>query len=228
MLGLHKRITFHATNEREKAAILDFFPGSRVIIADNLPKSDQPPFITVRKESGFLKCIFIARIVPIKNLLFLLQALGKVQATIELSIIGPVEDGGYWDECSAAIDALPANIKAYYSGPRRNDELIPILQQHHLFILPTTGENFGHSIFEALVAGRPVLISDQTPWLGLSERKVGWDLPLDNLAGFTAAIENMARWDQPVFDEWAASAWKYAHDFIGNPELQKRYKELFV
>jgi glycosyltransferase involved in cell wall biosynthesis len=198
------------------------------MVADNLPKSNQPPYVGTPKETGLLKCIFIARIVPIKNLLFLLQVLDKVRARIELTIIGPVEDSGYWDACRVAIDALPANIKVHYEGPRRNDELIPILQQHHLFILPTTGENFGHSIFEAFVAGRPVLISDQTPWLDLGRQKVGWDLPLDKPDEFAAIIGNMAQWDQPVFEEWARSAWKYAHDFIENPELQSQYKELFV
>ena len=38
------------------------------------------------------------------------------------------------------------------------------LQASHLFALLTLGENFGHAIGEALRAGCPVLISDQTPW----------------------------------------------------------------
>ncbi|MDR3717119.1 MAG: glycosyltransferase family 4 protein [Puia sp.] len=226
-LGIHKRITFHATNEREKEAILHYFPGSRIVVADNLPKSDQPGFASCFKEAGFLKCIFIARIVPIKNLLYLLETLSTVQARVELTIIGPVEDETYWNACRNTIEGLPPNINVQYAGPKRNDELMPVLQQHHLFILPTTGENFGHSIFEALLAGRPVLISDQTPWLGLRDRKTGWDIPLAEPGSFAETIENMARWDQATFDEWARSAWQYARHFIENPELQSRYKELF-
>jgi hypothetical protein len=36
-MGIHKKITFHATNEKEQLAILKYFPGSQIIIADNLP-----------------------------------------------------------------------------------------------------------------------------------------------------------------------------------------------
>ena len=109
----------------------------------------------------------------------------------------------------------------------RNNELAEILKQHHLFILPTTGENFGHSIFEALLCGRPVLISDQTPWLGLAAKKAGWDLPLAEPDKFTEAIEVAAGWDQNSFDAWAEGAWQYANAFIKNPEIHSQYLQLF-
>jgi glycosyltransferase involved in cell wall biosynthesis len=227
LFGIDKKILFHATNEREKKAILRFFPGSSVRIADNLPNSNQPAFRSVPKQPGSLKAVFIARIFPIKNLLFLLKVLQRVTAAVELTIIGPVEDADYWEDCQKEIDRLPDNISVAYAGPKRNDELMPILQQHHLFILPTAGENFGHSIFEAFLAGRPVLISDQTPWLDLINKKIGWSLSLDDPEGFMQAIGETAAWDQACFDQWAQSAWHYAHDFIKNPELQRQYLNLF-
>lgn len=228
LLGIHKKIRFHATNQREKEAIERFFPGSRILIADNLPNANQPDFISVPKQAGKVKCIFIARIVPIKNLLFLLQALVKVKAEVELTVIGPVEDADYWETCQKVIARLPANIRVSYEGPKRNDQLMPILHAHHLSILPTTGENFGHSIFEALLAGRPVLISDQTPWLNLAAQKAGWDLPLTDPATFAHVIGQVGSWDQSVFDQWALSAWQYAHEFIKNPELTRQYLNLFA
>jgi len=226
--GLYKRILFHATNEREKEAIRHYFPGSTVLIADNLPNSNQPAFLSVPKRAGSIKCIFIARIVPIKNLLFFLNILDKVTANVELTVIGPAEDNDYWNECRQKIAQLGGRVTVNYLGPRRNDELVPILQQHHLFVLPTTGENFGHSIFEALLAGRPVLISDQTPWLDLESGKVGWDLALADSQLFVRAVETAAQWDQTVFDEWALAAWNYARQFIKNPELHRQYINLFA
>jgi glycosyltransferase involved in cell wall biosynthesis len=227
-MGLHRRVLFHATNEREKAAILQYFPGSRIMIADNLPNMNQPAFVSCPKRSGAVRFIFVARLVAIKNLLFILRALEKVRATVDLTVVGPVEDKGYWEECRAQIARLPANISVNYLGPRRNDELMSLLQAHHIFVLPTTGENFGHSIFEALLAGRPVLISDQTPWLGLTARKSGWDLPLNDRDGFARIVEETAGWDQDRFDEWARSAWEFARHFIENPELQHQYSQLFA
>jgi len=226
-LRIHKLITFHATNEREKNAILDYFPGSHVIIADNLPESDQPEFISCNKEPGILKCIFIARIVPIKNLLFLLQALQHVKSRVVLTVAGPVEDQDYWKECEKIIQHLPPHIQVNYIGAINNDKVKKMISTHHLFILPTQGENFGHSIFEAFLAGRPVLISDQTPWQQLSGKKAGWDHPLNAPEKFTQVIDDMAAWEQSHFDEWAYGAWQFARLFIENPALKRQYLNLF-
>jgi Glycosyltransferase len=227
LLNIHKCVTFHATNQREKEAINKYFPGSKIIIADNLPKTIQQPYQSCNKMPGFLKCVFIARIVPIKNLLFLLKALIIVKSKVDLTIIGPLEDEVYWQECQQTIKQLPQNIKATYIGSIENNKLSEILVQNHLFISPTTGENFGHSIFESFLSGRPVLISDQTPWLQLEEQQIGWDLPLNNPELFTKTIEEACNWDQYQFDKWALAAWNYANKFINNPLLYNSYSELF-
>lgn len=227
-VGIHKKIRFHATNAREERAIVKYFPGSHIIIADNLPNTMQPAFVSSPKSPGSLRCIFIARIVPIKNILFLLRLLAGVKRMITLTIVGPVEDENYWMECEKMIRQLPVEIQVNYAGPRQNPELPALLQQHHLFVLPTTGENFGHAIFEALLAGRPVLISDQTPWLDLNEKKAGWVLPLDNPAKFAAIINELAECSQDDFDQYAKAAWSYANQFIQNPGLTGQYKKLFT
>ena len=226
-MGIHKMVRFHATNEREQKAILDYFPGSEVLIADNLPNSRQPAFSSIPKEKGTVKCIFIARIHPIKNLLFLLKALSQVRSHVSLTVIGPMEDENYWGKCKAQIAVLPGNIAVNYIGAKPNHELIVFLQDHHLLILPTTGENFGHSIFESFLAGRPVLIRDQTPWQNLQEINVGWDLPLNRPEYFIAAIEEAAAWNQADFLHSAQSSWQYAKRFIDNPDLKQQYLELF-
>lgn len=226
-MGLQKHVVFHATNEREKEAINLYFPGSNIVIADNLPTANQPKFISCLKEPGSIKCIFIARIVPIKNLLFLLNVLEAVRANVLLTVIGPAEDKSYWKDFKTKLQALPAKIKVDYQGPRHNNELQPIVQQHHLFVLPTTGENFGHSIFEAFLTGRPVLISDQTPWLGLAQKNIGWDLPLTQPQQFSNIIEEVAGWPQQKFDEVAYASWLYARNYIESPLVKEKYLELF-
>jgi len=228
LFGIHKRILFHATNDREKKAILQHFPGSSIRIADNLPNINQPKFFSCNKESGIVNCVFIARIVAIKNLFFLLKVLEKVTAIVKLTVIGPIEDAAYWEECKKEIAQLPANITVDYAGTKQHNQLLQIVQQQHLFVLPTTGENFGHAIFEAMLAGRPVVISDQTPWLNLNEKKIGWDMSLDNPAAFVNAIEAAAKWDQQQFDEYANASWGFANNFVTNPQLRKQYNELFA
>jgi len=226
-MGITKKVVFHATNQREKDAILQHFPGSRVLIADNLPDTNQQPFITLAKEKGTVKCIFIARIVPIKNLLFLLRLLQTVKSNITLTIAGPAENEAYWNECKAVIKRLPENVHTNYIGSQEKSKLHGIIQQHHLYISPTTGENFGHAIFEALLAGRPVLISDQTPWLQLEKEHAGWDLSLSAPEKFLSVIETVAAFSQEEYDRYAKGAWNYAERYIHHAVHKEAYYTLF-
>ena len=52
----------------------------------------------------------------------------------------------------------------------------------NLFLLPSHGENFGQSIAEALANGVPALVTDTTPWSGLSSAGAGWCVPWDQYA----------------------------------------------
>jgi glycosyltransferase involved in cell wall biosynthesis len=47
------------------------------------------------------------------------------------------------------------------------------LQAADAFVLPSSSENFGVAILEALAAGTPAVVSDQTPWKVLNEKGAG-------------------------------------------------------
>ena len=228
LLKANRKLVFHATNEREYNAIQHFFPGSKISIADNLPQTNQPANVQIKKERGSVKCIFISRIVPIKNLLLFLEVLKKITVNVTFTIVGPIEDDEYWAECREAINKLDQNIQVKYEGAKNNQELPALLAQHHLFVLPTAGENFGHSIFEALLNGRPVLISDQTPWQNLASVNAGWDIPLQNIDEFRNIIDMVGNWTQEEFNKWSNGAWEFARRFIQNPTLKEGYFQLFA
>jgi glycosyltransferase involved in cell wall biosynthesis len=56
-------------------------------------------------------------------------------------------------------------------------------------VLPTYNENFGYVILEALLAGCPVILSDQPPWRDLEARQVGWTIPLASLLAGNAGSQ---------------------------------------
>ena len=226
-LKLQKKVLFHATNNREADAIQKYFPGSRIIVANNLPAWNQKEFKSIVKTNGSLNCVFISRIVPIKNLLYVIDVLHHVTSKISFTIAGPKEDIDYWNLCEEKIKTLPSNIRVEYIGSLKNAEITEVLQSNHLFLLPTKGENFGHSIFESFLSGRPVLISDQTPWMNLKEKVCGMELPLSNPTDFIAAVEKFAQMEQDEFDKFAFGAWSFAKDFINNNNDELKYLELF-
>lgn len=226
--GLQKKVTFHATDATEKADIKRVF-GKKVSIefVKDFPSPVQQPLeITVKKPES-LRCIFISRISPKKNLLFLLTALQQVSANLQLTVAGPVEDEKYWAACQALIASLPANIQVQYLGALPNHELPAVYRQHHLFLLPTHGENFGHVIFEAFSNGRPVLISNCTPWNNLEEKGIGWDLSLSDKSGFLEKIGIATAWNQEEFNAYCRASWQFAHDYINNSGLKAKYLQLF-
>ena len=58
--------------------------------------------------------------------------------------------------------------------------------------MPSRTENFSYTVLESLQAGIPLLISDQTPWRDLQSQRVGWDLPLEDLSAWAAALEQLS------------------------------------
>ena len=181
-LNLYKGVTFHATNEKEKEDINEVLgSGLKVIVADNLPKRKLPEEKEIDKVKGELKLVSLARISPEKNTLFAIEKLlelGEVKGEITFDLYGQIYNEAYWQECQEKINKLPGNIKVAHKGTVDAELVGETIQHYHALFMPTRGENFGHVILESLSAGRPVLISDQTPWRGLEEEKCGWDLKL--------------------------------------------------
>jgi glycosyltransferase involved in cell wall biosynthesis len=146
----------------------------------------------LRLEGVPLRLVYLSRISPMKNLLFALEALRHVTAQVHFSIYGPIDDEIYWRTCQSAINQLPGHICVTYCGPISHETVSGTLARHDLFYLPSRGENFGHVLVEALQAGLPLLISDQTPWRGLKDRNIGLDLALDDPLEFSAYIDEFA------------------------------------
>lgn len=227
--GLPGKLIFQATDEQEEKDIVKYFPSAgKVLVAPNFPKMDVITWKQVPKIPGELRCVFISRLAPKKNLLFLLQVLSALEPSIrlQLNLYGEIEDQAYWKKCLLAIGNLPPHISVSCKGAIPNESVPEILQQHHIFVLPTLGENFGHAIFEAFLSGKPVVISNKTPWLKLAEKQIGFDLPIE-VPAFVHAIVNFAAMDQIAYDKWSLSAFEYAAEVQKARLLKEKYGELF-
>ncbi|MDX1909091.1 MAG: glycosyltransferase [Bacteroidia bacterium] len=227
--GIHRLVRFHATDEQEKQDIHHHLGTKvQVRVIPNIPASPPLRPATLDKTHGVLRCVFVSRISPKKNLDYLLHELKGFTAQLHLDIVGPVEDVEYQSLCEGIISILPPNVSVTWIGPAEPEAVQAYLQGSHIFVLPTHGENFGHAIYEALAAGRPALISDRTPWRGLAAARAGWDIPLETPDAFRAALVTAAAWDQATFDEWSHAAHHLAVTYAQPDTLAQAYLDLFT
>lgn len=195
MSGSSDDIVWQASTPLENAAIRRVLPRvkqSNIMVACDLA-SAQPGLddFSAATHDGPLRVLFLSRISPMKNLVFVLQVLASVKCPVALSIVGP-RDEDYWRDCQPALRALPPHVTVDVHDCVPPDAVTDVMRRHDLFFLPTQGENFGHVIHEALSVGLPVLISDRTPWTGVSAAGAGWAFPLDAHEPFITTVDHYA------------------------------------
>lgn len=227
--GLLKDTRFHAASDLEADHIRAVFgQDADIRVAPNLPgRAGLPPFAEKRKEPGSVDLISIARISPEKNLLFALEILRRVKGRIRFDIHGPVYDRSYWKRCEELMGRMPNHVRCRYHGPIEKEKIPARLADAHFFFLPTRGESFGHAILEALASGCPPIISDQTPWRGLTEGKAGSDIPLGRPDGFVRFLEEAVAMDAGQLKYWSQAARLRAGRFIDDPDVLQRSVQLF-
>lgn len=225
-IGIGRKVTFHATDVAEydfiKAA---FGSDAKIGIAKNYGRK-VASFAPPEKQPGALKLITIAIISPMKNYLKVLEALAASTGEIEYNIYGPVKDPAYWELCREQIRSLPNNITVHYHGDTDPAAIDKLLSEHHVFIMPSESENFGHSIYEALSAGKPVITSNATPWNDLLQVKAGINVAPET-DELKHAISLFAGMDNEAYRAFAAGAKAYIEQHTDEQEIDLQYRRLF-
>lgn len=235
-LDLHKNLIWHVSSKYEEEDLYRVFKKKTdthkkldVVIAPNLTAiSSKNNFHNKNKKPGFLKIIFLSRISPKKNLEGALKMLKKLNGFVTFNIYGPLEDNAYWEKCLSIIEKLPNNITVKYKGVVEHDEVVSVMAKNELFLMPTKGENYGHVIIEAMAAGLPVLISDQTPWRNLEEAGIGWDISLKHTEKFRYILQQFIDMEQSVLENYSKSAFKYSSQKIKDNNSINQNRNLFL
>lgn len=229
LLKVHQDVLWHASSDREADDIRQLFGSeAQIHVASNLPGAvPEVHSYTHRGPSEPLRAVFLSRVSPMKNLLFVLEVLKRVSVPIDLSILGFIDAPEYWEACKVSISDLPAHIRVHYDGIAPVNEVSSIFAQKDLLFLPTLGENFGHVIIEALGAGAPVLISDRTPWQDLERAGCGWSLPIDRVEPYVEVIERLFHEEADAALTRRLAAVKYARRFAESADILEANLALF-
>lgn len=224
---LHNKCEYHSTTDLETSYVENVFgKGKKVWMVPNLPNVlayQKPP----EKKEGELKLVSVSLISPMKNILHVLNALRNTKTYITYDIYGPVKEASYWGKCETVIPLLPENVRVEYKGEVPPHEIEATLGNYHCFILPSKSENFGHAIYEALSAGKPVITSMNTPWNGLEEANAGYNVEGENEDAIRKKIENLAATGNDEYLAMSLAAKEYITKKYNLEEIQDQYKNMF-
>jgi glycosyltransferase involved in cell wall biosynthesis len=229
--GITRRIYFQATDPVEYKNIRRYLkvPDKRITrvpyFVNPTIQEQEPP---VKEAGAATRFLFVARILKIKNLHLILQALAKVPYPVTFSIAGPAEDVFYWEDCQKLMAALPPHITIDYKGAVRHDEITRLLAIHHYLLLPSQSENFCYAIYEALLAGRPVITSNNTPWEQLYENKAGWNADTSHPHSLVSVLNDACTMDGTTYGSFCKGARNYADTFEEKYKLQETYSRMFA
>ena len=128
--------------------------------------------------------LFMSRIDPKKGLNLLIPALEKLLADklnfhFVLAGTNP-QDPDYENQITEQVKASPLSSRTTITGFVTGELKAALLQNADLFVLPSYYENFGIAVAEAMVAGTPVVISDQVHiWEEVKGAEAGWICPCE-------------------------------------------------
>jgi glycosyltransferase involved in cell wall biosynthesis len=228
-----KKVKWHATTMQEASEIISVFGDkSDIKVISNIPVN---PYSTVKchiKESRRLSLVYYGLIVENKGLLVLIQILKSLNLSISLDIYGSIKDQSYWDACLKEINTNNSQATFNYFGHANPSESQSILAKYDAFVLITKGENFGHSIYEALSVGTPVVITNKTPWVFEgSSNPPGWIINYDNkgikMDTLKQTLTNLYQMDNDAYALSSKAAHAYAVDFYTSHDFKKEYTDLF-
>lgn len=224
-IGLYRGLIWKNAAETEKEDVERVFgTDGQMFVAPNMPPRELFPGFDIAKKpakgAGRARFAFLSRFMRKKNLNWVLEHLHSIKGDLTIDIYGPIEEQDYWKETQKITATLPPNITVEAKGLVSPDDVTATLFSYDFFILPTIGENFGHVCIESLSAGCPLVISDQTPWRGLEEHNMGWDLSLDDPDCWNAIIQRCVDLDEDDYRTMSEDARRYAERWLADPGVE--------
>lgn len=221
--NLYNTIIWHLTSEQELRDLESAFNRNKLKYRIAMDPVDISDISYSYQENVKLldecRVVFISRVSQKKNLHLCIECFIKNPIPVIFDIYGPIEDENYWSHCKYLLAKVDPIVKIKYCGVVDHKNIYNILKNYHCLFLPTAGENFGYIIFEALLAGRPVLIGDATPWNDLKSKEIGVDADPEDFDVFVNEIKRIMSMNQAQFNNMAEKCHNYALA-IGDPRKQ--------
>lgn len=176
-------------------------------------------FATERPEQPVIYDLYGAGLVAFERKLH--QLAKDLPSTVQVNFHGQFEPEALQARLQGSVEShepATSGLPAFLPSPGATS--------YHALLMPSQTENFSYTVLESLQAGIPALISDQTPWRGLEEKGVGWDLSLGDPDLWLQALENLVSRDDKQAQIRRQQAIDYAHQHTA--EYPNKAKQLFA
>jgi glycosyltransferase involved in cell wall biosynthesis len=184
---------------------------------------------------GPLRIIFLGNVIPRKGLHTLIEALSVQQSALRLEVVGSLTSAPAYAR-EVQQQALDAGLgaKVQFHGALDQDDLVGLLRNSHLLVVPSSYEGFGIVYLEGMAFGLPA-IGSTAGAAGeiIHDGKNGYLVPAGDpvtLAGRLAVLANdrqlltrmslfaLERFqDQPTWDETAGAIRIFLQTFLTQP-----------
>ena len=147
-----------------------------------------PPSISVNIEarSGPLRVLFVGSLGQRKGLSYLLRAVELLGPKVQLTLLGKKAAEG----CSPLEEAVR---KHRWIPSLPHSELLGIMQQHDVLVLPSLFEGFGLVILEAMAQRLPVITTAHTAGPDVISQGVdGFIVPIRSAEAIAARLDQLA------------------------------------
>ncbi len=124
--------------------------------------------------------LFLSRLHPKKGLHLLIRAWARLlQSGVPISpelllVIAGTGSPAYLAECRQLAEQLGVARRCRWLGYVDEVQKNWLLHHARCYVLPTSSENFGNVVAEALAHGTPVITTRHTPWADLETYRCGW------------------------------------------------------
>lgn len=165
---LNEATAIHCTAEGELRQSQKWFPGSRGVVIPNLLNLDPyrtPPGPEAARskfphfDSGEPVLLFLSRLHYKKGVEHLIRAAAMLRdrGLPHRVLVAGAGDDGYEASLKALAKELRLEDRVAFLGMVVGDLKVSLYQAADLFVLPTSQENFGFVLYEAMAAGTPLV-----------------------------------------------------------------------
>lgn len=161
---LNKALAVHVLSKAEAKQVIEVAPSAVVVMAPNgcdVATRDAMPLAPFNGEARFL---FVGRVAWMhKGLDLLVNGLLKIPEELawRLDVVGPYFQGQK-DYLIGCLGGSYAGRRVFFHGAVYGDDRDKFLDECHIFVHTSRWEGMPFAVVEALLAGRPVIVTEGT------------------------------------------------------------------